>query len=154
MKIDAIEYVLSRDPFVVRRTVRWSDCDPAGVVYTGHFPEYVLGAVNLFFCHMAGAGGMHAISSELGIDMPCKAMTYEFISALWPNDVFDIHCTVTAIRTHSYDIACTAKKEDGTLVFKATVSLICIDKSVRRRSPIPPKLHEILAQYVNMEGTK
>ena len=50
----ATEYVLSERPFVVRRTVRWGDCDPAGVVYTGRFTDYLLGAVGLFTDHLAG----------------------------------------------------------------------------------------------------
>ena len=33
--IDSYESVVSRTPLVVRRRVRWADCDPAGVVYTG-----------------------------------------------------------------------------------------------------------------------
>lgn len=36
------EHVLSQLPFVVRRRVKWGECDPAGVVYTVTFSEYVI----------------------------------------------------------------------------------------------------------------
>ncbi len=35
------EAVLADTPFVVRRRVKWGECDPAGVVYTPSFSEYV-----------------------------------------------------------------------------------------------------------------
>ena len=44
---DSVEHVVSTHPFTVRRRIRWGDCDPAGVVYTGRFVEYLLGAVDL-----------------------------------------------------------------------------------------------------------
>lgn len=146
--MDSTESVVSRQPFIVRRRVRWGDCDPAGVVYTGRFPEYLLGAVSFFTDHIAG-GSMHALTRSLGVDLPCKGMTFEFISSLWPNDVFDIQCEVSEIRSSSFDIACTAKKGDGALVFKATFSPICIEikNSVRTRTPIPQEIREAVMRY-------
>ena len=145
--MDSFEYVLSRSPFIVRRTVRWGDCDPAGIVYTGRFPEYVLGAVNLFTAHIAN-GTLQALARELGVDTPCKGMTYEFLSSLWPNDTFDIHCSIGEIRTHTFDIVCAARKEDGTPVFNATFSPICIERAVRKSTPIPQQLRAILSSHI------
>ena len=34
MNMKCMEYVARTLPFTVRRTVKWGDCDPAGVVYT------------------------------------------------------------------------------------------------------------------------
>ncbi|MCA1457078.1 hypothetical protein I6F35_28325 [Bradyrhizobium sp. BRP22] len=42
------EVIISKVPFRVRRAVRWSECDPAGVVYTGQFSEYLLSSIYLF----------------------------------------------------------------------------------------------------------
>lgn len=148
MSLTSYEYVMSRMPFVVRRTVRWGDCDPAGIVYTGRFPEYVLGAVMLFTGHLAG-GDMHRFSRELGMQMPCKAMSYEFMSALWPGDTFDIHCFVGAIRAHSFDIVCDARRENGTAVFKAVFSPICIDPTIRKRVAIPAPLLDKLTPHLD-----
>ncbi len=38
------EYVTGYAPFTVRRTARWHECDPAGVVYAGNFTDYLLSA--------------------------------------------------------------------------------------------------------------
>lgn len=134
--IDSYEYVASRRPFVVRRRVRWSDCDPAGVVYTGMFTEYVLGAVGLFFAEIGGGRYSQWVQS-LEVDTPCKGMELAFHRALWPEDEFDLTCTVRAVRESSFDLAFEATRPDGSAVFSARFSPICIGRSERKRVPIP-----------------
>lgn len=141
--IRATEYVLSTDPFVVRRTVRWGDCDPAGVVYTGRFTDYLLGAVGLFSDHIAG--GVGRLGAMHGVGTPCKAMRFEFIGTLWPDDVIDIECWVQAIRTRSYDIRCMARRPDGAPVFDAVFSPICVRLDERVGTPIPDSLRTALS---------
>lgn len=143
--IRATEYVLSEQPFVVRRTVRWGDCDPAGVVYTGRFTDYLLGAVGLFSDHIAG--GAWRLGTAHGVGTPCKAMRFEFIGTLWPDDVIDIECWIEAIRTRSYDIRCMARRPDGSAVFDATFSPICVRLDERIGTPIPDSLRAALSAF-------
>lgn len=144
--IRATEYVLSDQPFVVRRTVRWSDCDPAGVVYTGRFTDYLLGAVGLFSDHIAGGAGR--LGAVHGVGTPCKAMRFEFIGTLWPDDVIGIECWVEAIRTRSYDIRCMARRPEGAAVFDATFSPICVRLDERVGTPIPDSLRAALSAFL------
>ena len=142
--MEATEYVLSEHPFVVRRKVRWGDCDPAGVVYTGRFTDYLLGAVGLYTGHMAGGEGRLGVAH--GVGTPCKAMRFEFIGTLWPDDVIDITCTVEDIRTRSFDIRCVARRTDGSLVFDAMFSPICVRLDERVGTPIPDSLRVVLTR--------
>ncbi|MGO4152532.1 acyl-CoA thioesterase [Cupriavidus sp. YAF13] len=142
----ATEYVLSEQPFVVRRTVRWGDCDPAGVVYTGRFTDYLLGAVGLFADHMAGGAGR--LGEAHGVGTPCKAMRFEFIGTLWPDDVIDIECFVEAIRTRSYDIRCIARRPGGAPVFDAVFSPVCVRLDERVGTPIPDSLRAALGAFL------
>ncbi|EYS86846.1 thioesterase [Cupriavidus sp. SK-4] len=144
--IRATEYVLSDDPFVVRRTVRWGDCDPAGVVYTGRFTDYLLGAVGLFSGHIAGGAGR--LGALHGVGTPCKAMRFEFIGTLWPDEVIDIECWVQAIRTRSYDLRCMARRPDGAAVFDATFSPNCVRLDERVGTPIPDSLRTALSGFL------
>ncbi|WP_179402492.1 acyl-CoA thioesterase [Burkholderia guangdongensis] len=140
----ATEYVVGERPFVVRRTVRWGDCDPAGVVYTGRFTDYLLGAVGLFTGHIAGG---RRLESAFGVGLPCRAMRFEFIGSLWPDDVIDITCTIDGIRTRSFDIRCMARRPDGAPVFDATFSPICVRLDERIGTPIPDALREALGAH-------
>jgi len=152
MGLASYEYVLSRDPFVVRRRVRWSDCDPAGVVFTGKFVEYTLSFVTLLYAEMAGGEPAMAWQRSLGVDMPCKGLEFEFHAALWPEDEFDLRCHISDIREHSFDIHIEAAEADGRRVFSARFSPICIRRDARVRAPIPPQLLQVLARFDGRSG--
>ena len=150
--IDSYEEVVSRAPFVVRRRVRWADCDPAGVVFTGKFSEYLLGAVNLFFGDLAGGPYMKWTAS-LGVDTPCKGLELTFHGALWPEDEFDMRCAVSQIRRHSYDIGVEAARGDGRRVFSGRFSPICISREARKGVDIPPAYRAALERHMPPGGT-
>lgn len=145
--IDSYESILSRRPFVVRRRVRWSDCDPAGVVYTGRFTDYVLDAISLFYVELS-QGNPAQWRKSLGVDMPCKGMELEFHRALWPEEEFEMRLDVTALREHSYDIRISATQAPGVRIFSARFSPICIRRDARVRAPIPAALRAALAPFV------
>ena len=138
------ERLLSRQPLVVQRRVRWSDCDPAGVVYTGKFTEYLLSAMNHVFDTLAAERRFFEWLKELGVDTPCKGLELEFQGALWPDDLFEMHCAVSDIREHSFDVRVEAVQADGRRIFAGRFSPICISRDVRRRVPIPPPLRDAL----------
>jgi len=137
--ITATEYVLSRSPFVVRRRVRWGECDPAGVVYTGCFTEYLISAVSLFMDNLAGEEAAD-FRRKLGVETPCKGMALTFASALWPGDVFDMRVRVGEIRNSSFDMMISAARPDGMAVFEGRFSPVCIPRNERRAIPIPDEL--------------
>ena len=137
--LGATEYILSTEPFVIRRRARWSECDPAGVVYTGRFVDYLLSAVALFNEHMSGET-VESVKKKLQIQTPCKGLSLVFDGALWPNNEFDMHVSVSAIRNSSFDIAVRAVRPNGESVFSGVVSPICIGMTERRAVPIPDEL--------------
>lgn len=140
---DPIESVLSTSPFVVRRRVRWGECDPAGVVYAGRFTDYLLSAVMLFHEHVLG-GFSEAYRKQAGIETPCKGMTLTFDRALWPNEIFDMLVSMGEIRTSSYDVHVKAALPDGSPVFSGTFSPVCIPRDERRSIPIPDAMRQKL----------
>jgi 4-hydroxybenzoyl-CoA thioesterase len=130
------EFVLSTQPFVVRRRVRWGECDPAGVVYTPRFTDYLVSAVSLLHEHVLGDEAPH-YRKDLGIDTPCKGMSLVFQGALWPNDWFDMAVSIGEIRNASYDVLVKARTPDGRPVFEGVFSPVCIPRNERRAVSIP-----------------
>ena len=147
------EYVLSESPFVVRRTVRWGDCDPAGVVYTGRFSGYLLGALALFKDHLAGGTG-ESLGQHYGVGLPCRGITFDFSGTLWPNDIMDLECYVGEIRTRSFDFHCEGRRLSGESIFSARFSPICVHSHVRESTDIPAPLRATLARYTRAETTR
>jgi len=142
----ATEYVLSTDPFIVRRKARWGECDPAGVVYTGRFVDYLLSAVSLFHENLLNEA-VETYKKRFAFQTPCKGLSLVFDGALWPNDFFDMHVSVGDLRSSSYDVLVRAIKIDGSAVFSGVVSPICIAHNERRSIPIPDDMRTRLEAY-------
>lgn len=142
------EEVISKVPFRVRRVARWTECDPAGVVYAGNFPEYMLSAVHLFRRQVLN-GGWQEIRSSTRVDTPAKAISMVFNGSLWPDDVFDVEVSAGEIRTKSFDFNVSAVRADnGASLFEGKVSAICVDASDRRiASSIPAVLRDRLERW-------
>ncbi len=142
------EEIVSVTPFRVRRAVRWSECDPAGVVYAGNFPEYMLSAIHLFRRHVFDAA-WRDIRTSTGTDMPAKAMSMVFNGSLWPDDVFDIEVHTGEVRTRSFDFeAIATRAENGSNVFEGRMTAICVSAENRGLAvPIPGALRARLEQW-------
>ena len=146
---ETVEIVVSDLPFVVRRTVRWTDCDPAGAVYTGRFTEYLLGAATHFLRSVRKTGV--AVGDAEDIGLPCKHMSLTFSVTLVPDDVVDIQVRVASIRTHSFDIVVKALLPDGRVAFEGVFSPICVLEASRQRTPIPTSLRLALERHTISE---
>jgi acyl-CoA thioesterase FadM len=149
---DAHEFVLSRAPFVVRRKARWSDCDPAGIVYTGRYTEYLLDSARLYANHLAGGDMMNLMRSH-GLTTPARGMSLEFMRPMAPGDIADIRYCVGSVRDHSFELRCEASGATGDLVFAGSCTLICINLADKSKAPIPGDLREMLMRHIK-QGDK
>jgi acyl-CoA thioesterase FadM len=126
-----LEQVITTEPFTLRREVRWADCDPAGVVFTGKFSDYALSATSLFRRHLLGARWTE-VGRAHGIDTPAKALSLVFQGPLWPDDLTDITVWVGEIRTRTFDMLLQAVRADTqTPVFLGRLTTICISATER-----------------------
>lgn len=142
------EYVASLSPFTVRRIVRWAECDPAGVVYLGNFPEYLISAVHLFRDCLFGVGW---ISNDRrgGYQAPGKAISMVFQSSLWPDEVFDMSVYVGALRKRTMNLLVQARRADnGKNVFAGRVTSIFVTMDDREKTVgMPDAIRRDLERY-------
>jgi 4-hydroxybenzoyl-CoA thioesterase len=143
------ESVISTAPFTVRRRVKWGECDPAGVVYTVQFSEYILSAAELFYEYLFSMPPQRA-KNQFGFGTPTRALAIDFRSSLWPDDEFDITVQVREIRTRTYVLQIDAVSEAKEPVFSALLTVICIARGERRAIEIP----EILRETLRLEAEK
>ena len=147
MLLDATEQVVQRVPLRVRRRVKWSECDPAGVVYTGRFCDYVLSAFELFMRHLLDLPE-HEARERLGFGTPAKALSLEFLASLRPDDEFEMTVRVAAIRIHTFVLEIDAHNLTGRGLFRATLTPILIGHDDRTRSiELPDLLRASLERY-------
>jgi len=142
------EYIASLSPFTVRRIVRWTECDPAGVVYLGNFPEYLISAVHLFRDHLFGQGWITNDRTE-GYQAPGKAISMVFQSSLWPDEIFDMAVYVGQLRTRTMSLLVQARRTDnGKKVFAGRITSIFVTRDNREKTVgIPDALRRKLELY-------
>ena len=140
------EHVIGTSPLVIRRRVKWGDCDPAGVVYTVTFAEYVISAAELFYGLIFDTTPQRA-KDEFGFGTPTKALAFDCRSSLRPDDEFDMTVTVADIRTRTYVLHVAATTPSGAEVFHADLTPICVARGERRSIVIPETFRQALERY-------
>jgi 4-hydroxybenzoyl-CoA thioesterase len=142
----ATEYVRSKLPFVVRRQVRWSECDPAGVVFTGVFPNYVISAVQLLRDYLFGSWIEHL--KVVGLAAPAKAISLEFHHMLAPNDRFDMTVLVSSVsaKTITYEVDGRCDNGDRAFVGRLTSIFVATGEG-RGAQPVPAGIREVIETY-------
>ncbi len=145
--LDATEQVIEKIPLRVRRRVKWGECDPAGVVYTGRFPDYVISAFELFMRQLLGGAFQNAEDTH-GFGTPCKALSIEFVSSLRPDQEFEMTVLVREMRNRTFDLDVNARHMDGKEAFRARITPITIKRGDRSAGiALPPILRESLERY-------
>jgi 4-hydroxybenzoyl-CoA thioesterase len=141
------EALVGRDPISVRRRVLWGDCDPAGVVYTPRFADYVASARDWFLREGVGVVDRPHPSRQ-SITYPMRAMAFEFVSFLAADDLFDMTVEVGGLsrRTFTLDIAARHVDRDG-LAFSARLTSVCIDQAVGTSVALPEAVREAFERY-------
>jgi 4-hydroxybenzoyl-CoA thioesterase len=140
------EHVVSTAPFVVRRRVKFGECDPAGVVYTPAFGEYVISCADLFYEFLLD-GRPEGLKDEYGFETPSRALSFDFRSSLRPDDEFDMTVSIAEIRSRTYTLSITGRTVNGADVFIANLTPICVARRERRAIEIPGPFRERLEAY-------
>ncbi|MCE4541756.1 MULTISPECIES: thioesterase family protein [unclassified Caballeronia] len=140
------EYVAGTQPFVVRRRVRWGECDPAGVVYTASFSDYVISFAELFYGFLFD-GAPQAVKNHHGFGTPTRALEFDFRRSLKPDETFDATVEVDAIRTRTFTLVITARMADGEIAFIARLTPVCIRRDARESIEMPAVLRDALEGY-------
>ncbi|EJN17882.1 hypothetical protein PMI36_05299 [Pseudomonas sp. GM79] len=145
--IEASEALIHRRPIIVRRQVRWGDCDPAQVVYTPRFAEYAVAAAAFFFDDVFGKAFI-ARRADKSFGYPLRALSFEFEKSLTPHELFDMRVEVSAIRSRTFELTITGLRLDGEVAFRCLFVPICIAVDERRALPLPAEVRTALEEYM------
>jgi acyl-CoA thioester hydrolase len=142
----ATEEIVSAVPLIVRRRVKWGECDPAGVVYTPAFAEYVMSAAELFYGCLFDTTPQRA-RREQGFDSPSRALSFDFQLSLKPDEDFEMTVTVAEIRERTYVLDITGRTLAGEVIFIGRLTPVCIARDERRSIEIPATFRTALERY-------
>jgi acyl-CoA thioesterase FadM len=140
------EAIINERPLIIRRRVKWGDCDPAGVVYTPVFSEYVISSAELFYGSLFGSTPQKA-KHQQGFGTPTRALAFDFRLSLRPDDEFDMTVAVAAINTRTFVLSITGRTLAGDVIFVATLTPVCVARDERRSIDIPAEFRARLRAY-------
>jgi len=134
-------------PFRIQQRVRWSDCDPLGIIWYGAYLKYFEAAEH----EMMRAAGLpfETLRLEKKVQIPRKAFQVEFHSPAQMDELLDVEVGVTKIGQTSITFRFEAYKTGERLHrASATLTVVSVVKESMQKKPIEPWLREALAPYV------
>ena len=130
---------------VMTRTVKWGDCDPAGILYTPRVFDYMVEAVEAWFRDVGGIDWMTLIAEGLGA--PTVHTAVDFRTPMAPNLVLNVSVLLDAVGGSSLAFRIVGDDAGGTRYFEGKLVSVVIDFTTRRPVPIPAALRARAEAY-------
>ncbi|WP_300297305.1 thioesterase family protein [Ferrovibrio sp.] len=132
--------------FTVDRIVQWGECDPAGMVYTTQFLDYVMETLEAFWREVIGLDFL-SLHRKLRLGSPTVGTKLDFQRALKGGDPFRVELRVEKISraTVTYDIK--GRNAGGEVCFTATHVSCIIDEIKMKSVDIPERLRGPIETY-------
>jgi acyl-CoA thioester hydrolase len=133
-------------PFAVQQRVRWSDCDPLGIIYYGTYVRLFEAAEHEMF-RQAGLP-YELMRVQRQVQLPRKAFSVEFHSPAQMDELMEIRVGVSRIGETSLTLRFEAFRA-ADLVHRASASLtvVCVEKESITKRPLPEFVKEALRPY-------
>lgn len=146
----ASERLVGKSPVVVRRRVLWGECDPAGVVYTPRFAEYLVAAYSWFRRTVLVDSLLVADGVQLAT--PMKALALDYHRVLRPDELFDMTVHVVKVGDRTFDLSIVATNVDGIPCFTGALSPIVVRPPDFGRAALPVAARDALVEYKERFG--
>ncbi len=130
-------------PFVVRERIRWSDCDPLGIVFYGAYLRF-FEIAEFEFLRSVGLP-YNVLRVDHGVWLPRKAFGAEFHHPAVMDEEIDISISVMRVGTTSITFQFeVTRASDGEPRASASSTVVCVDKSTYSKQPVPAWLRQKL----------
>lgn len=122
--------------------IRYSDCDPQGIVFNGNYARYWDDALTDWL-EEAGYGGSELGGS--GVDVVTARVEIDFRASAVLGDVIETSLRVERFGTTSMTIAfSTTRQSDGVVVCEGRETLVFVDPEQFRPVPAPEEIKKRL----------
>lgn len=115
--------------------VRWADCDPARIVYTGRIPNFALEAIDEWWGSQIGMDWYHG-TLDRDVGMPFVHMSIDFRSPVTPRHL--LICEVRLVKVGESSVGFSVRgMQDGVLCFEGEFVEVCVRAEAHRKIAIP-----------------
>ncbi len=134
-------------PFDHTRTITWGDADPAGIAYTGRFPNFALDAIEAWFAARLGID-WYRMHRELGGGTPFVHMDMDFRMSLRPGDVLRTEVRLRRAGRSSLEFFVRGLVSDQ-VSFEGRFVCAFVDDATQKSRPAPESLREGIARELD-----
>jgi acyl-CoA thioesterase FadM len=126
--------------------VRWADCDPARIAYTGRIPYFALEAIDTWWDVHIGYDWFR-INVDRNVGTPFVHLSVDFRSPVTPRH--PLICEVRLIRLGESSVRFAVRGlQDGVLCFEGEFVEVFVEAGMHRKIPVPadirPKLEALV----------
>jgi len=134
--------------FAIYDRVRWSDCDPLGII---HYSAY-LRLFEVAEHEMFRACGLpyEVLRTALGVWLPRKALQLEFHSPAQMDEPLEIETWFSRLGETSLTMRYEVYRDgDRTHRASGTLTVVCVHKDTMSKYPLPDEVRVKLAGFVD-----
>ena len=126
------------DYVAVRHTIRFGDCDPALIAYTGTIVDYALIAIDEFWKVALDGKGWFELNLDHDIGTAFVNLSFDFAAPITPRDDLNMQVRVLKKGRTSLTFRVTANHA-GLAAFSATLTCVFIDRSTLTKITPPTR---------------
>jgi acyl-CoA thioesterase FadM len=137
--------------FVHHRKIVWADADPAGIAYTGRFPNFALEAIEAWCADRLGLD-WYRMHTTLGGGTPFVHLEMDFRASLRPGDALATTVALRRAGRSSMEFFIVGRLTDGTVSFEGKFICAFVDDATHASRPIPDLFRDAVAREVALAG--
>ena len=116
-------------------TVRWADCDPARIAYTGKIPGFALEAIDAWWETYIGAD-WYEMNIDRNLGTPFVHLSLDFKSPVTPRHV--LICVVRLVKVGESSVSFEVQGwQDNTLCFEGRFVEVTVEAEAHKKISIP-----------------
>ncbi|HEX6957407.1 MAG TPA: thioesterase family protein [Ferrovibrio sp.] len=134
------------NPYTVRRIVKWGECDPAGIVYTPRFLDWVLEAAESFFAEVVGVDWFQ-LNQKYGLGSPSVSVKLDFRKPIQFGQPFTIEVLVRRLSRSTITYAMRGRNGAHELCFEAELVSCIVNHAQMKSVAIPDDIRQPILAY-------
>jgi len=125
----------------IKKMVKFSDADAAGVQFYGRIFEFTHAAFESFV-KSKNLYNEYFASSDFAF--PIIKVEADYKLPLFPGEEVTVEINMREMRQSSFSLTFKVLKEGGTLAAEVSTVIVCVDKKKWQKSLLPPLIKEML----------
>ncbi len=148
--MNSTDKIKTQDGFTHAIKVRWADCDPANIAYTGTLANFSLEAIDAWWEKHSGSD-WYELNIDRNIGLPFVHMSIDFIYPVTPRHLLECEVKLIKLGTNSIRFAVEGF-QNSTLCFTGEFVEALVDAKAHKKTPMPDDLRKILISLLDGES--